>query len=220
MNKNAVRFLFRVRALGRDAGRPFIELDRDLVHLGEQQVGGGTLRRWQQDPPRCCPHAKHMSLPVRGCPRNPGQRWQCASDRGRQRARRLLAGRPPLGRPSLALRSLAAFPFAASPRRPAASLASALSAIPCFASSAVRRTWYSEIAAFNPGIVDSGIEHLTLTFKGCGRGNGATERGLLHLKVQPGWSSARNAAPRAARERSLAFPARPGPAARGATLAT
>lgn len=75
VNKNAVRFLFRVRALGRDAGRPFIELDRDLVHL-------------------------------------------------------------------------------------------------------VRRTWYSEIAAFNEGIVDSGIEHLTLTFKGAGRYAGhLTERG-------------------------------------------
>lgn len=34
VNKNAVRFLFRVRAVGRLAGRPFIDLDRDLVHLG------------------------------------------------------------------------------------------------------------------------------------------------------------------------------------------
>lgn len=75
VNKNAVRFLFRVRAVGRLAGRPFIDLDRDLVHL-------------------------------------------------------------------------------------------------------VRRTWFSEVAEFNPGIVDSGIEHLTLAFKDPGRYAGhLTERG-------------------------------------------
>ncbi|KAL4425120.1 hypothetical protein ABPG77_008225 [Micractinium sp. CCAP 211/92] len=62
VNKNAVRFLFRVRAVGRQAGRPYMDLDRDLVHL-------------------------------------------------------------------------------------------------------VRRVWYSQVADFNPGIVDSGIEHLTVTFK-------------------------------------------------------
>ncbi|KAL4447947.1 hypothetical protein ABPG75_005166 [Micractinium tetrahymenae] len=42
----------------------------------------------------------------------------------------------------------------------------------------LRRAWFSEVAEFNPGIVDSGIEHLTVTFKNSGTYAGhLTERG-------------------------------------------
>lgn len=55
----------------------------------------------------------------------------------------------------------------------------------------MRRTWFSEVAEFNPGIVDSGIEHLTLAFKECGgRGvQGGSGRGsrasAAHTQSRP-----------------------------------